>query len=390
MAYFGELTSLIGAESLSYELGPIRPPSEAYSLLIRATRNCPWNKCEFCPTYKGKKFELRTVEDIKKDIETVKIIGEKINEFAWKIGYGERVKKAAAMIYNNAPNESFMNVALWTYFGGETVFLQDANSIVMRTHELVEVIKFLKETLPTVTRVTSYGRSKTAAKKSLEELKEMCDAGLSRLHVGLESGSDKVLELVHKGATAEDHIKGGRKVVESGISLCGYVMPGLGGKQLSKEHAIETARVLNEINPDFIRLRSLVMREDLLLNKKLQDGEFELPTEDRVVEEIRELIERMEVSSYLKSDHIANLLSEIEGQLPQDKEKMLTIIDKYLALPDEERLNFRVGRRLGYYEILADLHSSQKHDEVENAIKNIENRGGDIEETILNLKKRFI
>jgi histone acetyltransferase (RNA polymerase elongator complex component) len=390
MTYFGTSIAELGAVPLSYELGPIRPPSEAHSLLIRATRNCPWNKCEFCPTYKGKKFELRAVEEIKRDIETVKAISEKIKEFAWRIGYGGNIKQVAAMIYNNPPNESFMNVALWTYFGGKTVFLQDANTIVMRTNELVEVIKFLKETLPTLTRITSYGRSKTAAKKSLEELKELHDAGLSRLHIGLESGDDEVLKLIHKGVTGKEHIEGGRKVVESGISLCEYVMPGVGGKQRSKEHAVKTARVLNEINPDFIRLRSLVLREDMLLNKKKESGEFELLEENEVVEEIKEFLERLKVSSYLKRDHIANLLPEIEGQLPQDKEKMLTTINEYLSLPSEEKLNFRLGRRIGYYESLNELRNSQKHKEVENVIENIKLRDGDIEETIANLKKRFI
>jgi len=144
-----------------YELGPSRPPSEAHSLLLRLTRSCPWNRCEFCTTNKGKKFSLRTVEEIKKDIKTVKIIQEKIKMLD------------LARIYEDPPNDSFRVVALWLYFGGRTVFLQDADSIIMRTPDLVEVLQFLKQTLPAITRITSYGSSRSTARKSLEELKEI-------------------------------------------------------------------------------------------------------------------------------------------------------------------------------------------------------------------------
>ena len=150
----------------SLELGPIRPPSEAYSLLIRATINCPWNRCKFCHTYKGEKFQLRSVEEIKQDIKTAKLIQDKIKELSWKSGYGGRVKEMAGMMLNNPPNEAFYNVALWLYAGGESVFLQDADSLIMRTNELAEVIRFLRGTFPDITRITSYARSKTAAKKN--------------------------------------------------------------------------------------------------------------------------------------------------------------------------------------------------------------------------------
>ena len=161
------------------------------------------------------------------------------------------------MVFNNPPNQSSFNVALWLYNGGESAFLQDANTLIMRQSELVEVIRFLKKTLPSIVRVTSYTRSKTASKKKLEELIELKDAGLSRLHIGLESGYDPLLQYMDKGTTAAEHIAGGRKVVESGISLCEYVILGLGGKAMWREHAAETARVLNEIDPDFIRFRTL-------------------------------------------------------------------------------------------------------------------------------------
>ena len=119
----------------SFELGPIRPPSEAYSLLIRATRNCPWNRCKFCSTYKEKKFQLRPVEEIKQDIKAAKAIQDKIKELSWKSGYGGGVKEIAGMVLNNPPNEAYYNVALWLYAGGESAFLQDANCLIMRTSE---------------------------------------------------------------------------------------------------------------------------------------------------------------------------------------------------------------------------------------------------------------
>jgi len=123
----------------SFELGPFRPPSEAYSLLIRATRNCPWNRCRFCGMYKGKKFELRPVEEIKQDIEVIKSIRDSIAELAWKSGYGGRLREVAAMVLNKPPSHDFYNIALWMYGGGEYAFLQDANSLIMRTNELTEV-----------------------------------------------------------------------------------------------------------------------------------------------------------------------------------------------------------------------------------------------------------
>lgn len=370
-----------------YELGPSRPPSEAQSLLLRLTRSCPWNRCEFCTTNKGKKFSLRTVEEIKKDIETVKIIQEKIKIFPWEKG---DIKRAAARIYENPPNDSFRVVALWLYFGGGKVFLQDADSIIMRTPDLVEVLKFLKQTLPAITRITSYGSSRATARKSLEELKEIHGAGLSRLHCGLESGHDEVLQYVRKGATAEEHVRGGQKVVAAGISLSEYVMPGLGGRKWSQEHARATARVLNEINPDFIRLRSLVLREDLPLYKKYKSGEFELLSDDEVVLEIAEFIKELKVTSNIVSDHIENLLPEVEGKLPEDKEKILDAINRYLSLPPEERLNYRFGRRAGYYDGLIDLYQPAKRGRIETLLQQIEMQGKDSEEVILKLKQGYL
>jgi biotin synthase-like enzyme len=375
----------------SLELGPIRPPSEARSLLIRVTRNCPWNRCKFCHIYKGKKFELRSVEEIKQEILAVKAIQDKIKETALKAGYGDRIEEAAATILNNPPNETYFNVALWLYYGGTSAFLQDANTLIMKTPELVEVIKFLKQTLPSITRVTSYGRSKTAAKKSVEELKQLHKAGLSRLHIGLESGYDPLLEYMDKGVTAADHIKGGRNIVESGISLCEYVLLGLGGDKMWQEHATHTARVLNQIDPDYIRVRTLTIKPGMPLYDEVKKGDFVRASDEQTVAEEKLLIENLDCNSYFISDHITNLLQEIEGKLPRDKEGMLNIIARFQALPAEERLNFRVGRRTGIYTYLDDLSNERKHATVEYAIEKLSDDGHRVDDEIIySLMERFI
>jgi radical SAM superfamily enzyme YgiQ (UPF0313 family) len=375
----------------TFELGPIRPPSEAYSLLIRATRNCPWNRCQFCPVYKGSKFELRPVSEILKDIEAVNAISEGIKELAWRTGYGDRVRETAVTLCDQPRyGQCVHHVALWLATGGRTAFLQDSNTLIMRTPELVQVVGFLRKTFPELERVTSYARSHTAARKSLAELREAKDAGLDRVHMGLETGYDPLLTYMEKGCTARSHVEGGKKVKEAGISLCEYVMPGLGGKKMSRQHARETARVLNEIDPDYVRLRSLHVSPAMPLWTRLQEGDFELQTEDEVVEEIGVFIENLHVTSYLKSDHVLNLLMEIEGKMPDDREKCLNTIKGYLSLPEEERVNFKIGRRAGLYNRLADLSDSHKHDMAEQVVKQLRAQSSDMEEAIMKLKNSFI
>jgi len=378
--------------SLHFETGPIRPPSEAYSLLIRATRNCPWNRCEFCHTYKGQKFELRPVEDVLKDIEKAKKISEGIKEFALSSGHAGKDRDMAAYIYNQvSANECVRQVALWQYAGGTSAFLQDANSIIMRTPDLVRVVAALKETFPGIDRITSYCRSKTAAKKTLEELKQVHEAGLTRIHMGMESGCDAVLQLTSKGMTAEDHIKGGQNVKEAGIELSEYYMPGLGGRKLWQEHSAESARVLNAVNPDFIRLRTLMMSEMLEMWKRVESGEFEMMSEDETVREIGDFISRLEFSGELKSDHILNLLPELEGKFPEARKTCLDTVNRYLSMPLKERLNFRLGRRAGIYERLNDLYDADKYQRVDEAMRKV---GADttekVDELIEGIKQRFI
>ena len=371
------------------ELGPIRPPSEAYSLLIRVTRNCPWNRCKFCHTCKGTKFELRPVEDIKHDILTARRVYDSIKEIASQSG--SRIEDAAIRVASSTPTEGYRDVALWLYGGGETAFLQDANTLIMKTGDLAEVIKFLKETLPSITRITSYGRSKTAAKKTLEELKQLREAGLSRLHIGLESGYDPLLQFMDKGVTAAEHISGGKKIVESGISLSEYVLLGLGGKKMWREHAIETARVLSEINPDFIRVRTLTINNRMPLYDETLAGNFTRETDEEIVEEEKLLIGNLDCHSNFVSDHITNLLQEIEGRLPQDKDRMLAIINRFQALSPEERTNFKLGRRAGIYERLDDLYDATRHEIVDRMVNRVSQGSNQVDEDVLyTLMERFI
>jgi len=374
-----------------FELGPIRPPSEAYSLLIRVTRNCSWNRCKFCHIYKGEKFELRPVEEIKQDIRTAKDVYDKIVELSLRSGNGGGLAGAAAMVFDNSPNDTYRNVALWMYAGGESAFLQDANSLIMRTDELVEVIRFLKETFPGINRITTYARAKTAAKKTMEEMVRLRDVGLSRIHIGLESGYDPLLQYMDKGVTAAEHIAGGRRVVESGISLSEYVILGLGGKNMWREHAIHTAEVLNEITPEFIRVRTLVINDRMPLRDEERNGIFARETDEEILEEEKLLIEHLECDSNFVSDHINNLLQEVEGKLPQDKEKMLTVIKRFQALPEEERINFRLGRRIGVYNQLDDLNDIRRREVVDRALRRLAESGSEVEEeSIYRLLERFI
>ena len=382
-------------ENLTFEIGPIRPPSEASSLLLRVTRNCPWNRCLFCHIYKGKRFERRSVEEVKKDIEAARRIADEIKSLSWRLGYGGDMAREVLQYVFSSPSydEHFRSVALWLYFGGKSVFFQDANSLVMKTSDLVEILRFLKEKFPQVERVTSYARSRTAAKgKSLEELKELREAGLTRLHIGLESGWDFLLEYMKKGVTAKEHVEGGRKVVEAGIELSEYVILGLGGKRWWKEHAIETAKVLNEINPHFIRIRTLMVLPQMPLYRKIEEGDFVLQSEEEMIVEERLLIEGLDgITSTFLSDHILNLLGELEGKFPEEKAKLLAIIDRFLSLPKEEKLNYCLGRRAGIYETMEDMKDPYLHNKVKALMEEIRQRDPDgVEKAIFRLKENFL
>jgi radical SAM superfamily enzyme YgiQ (UPF0313 family) len=352
-----------GLSKLSFEVGPIRPPSEggSHSLLLRATRNCPWSRCKFCYglIYNREKFQLRTVDDIKKDIDAAREIAEAIKGASWKLGYGGAVNEdVGTVLIRSDPslntNQSFILVFNWLYFGGKTVFLQDANTLIMPSDELLEVLKYLKETFPTIERVTSYARAKTLAKKTPEELKELRQAGLSRLHVGLETGDDELLKYVDKGVTSAEQIQAGKKAKEAGFELSEYVMPDLGGRDRSDQHARNTAKVLNEINPDFIRLRPFVPGPGIPLYEDCSKGVLQLSSPHERLQEIRILVENLNVTSRLCFDHFLNswyrdrsrrytlFKQDYEGyKFPEEKNKVLELIEEGLKIDESVHIHVK-------------------------------------------------
>jgi radical SAM superfamily enzyme len=226
----------------------------------------------------------------------------------------------------------------------------------------------------------------------VDDLRRIREAGLVRIHVGLESGCDEVLRFIRKGATAADHVKGGKRIVEAGISLCEYVMPGLGGRQWSREHAVETARVLNEINPDHIRLRTLSVRRGTALHDTMAEGGFDPIGDEDILKEIKLFIESLDgIRSRIVSDHILNLLEELEGKLPEEKERLLGLIDRYFALSETDRLVFRLGRRRGIYRALDDLSDQDTYRQIKAAVERYQREDpGKLDRDLDRIRQNFI
>ena len=375
-----------------FEQGPIRPPSEAESLLIRVSRNCPWNHCTFCPVYKGARFSLRPTEHVKQDIDLVHKYLEPLRTHANATGRitQEAVRRVSESVH---PDETgaFHAALRWFAGGLRSVFLQDANSLVIKPADLMEILRHLKKRFPWVERVTSYGRSHTIARISNADLNSLRKAGLNRIHIGMESGSDEVLKRVRKGTTKEMHIKAGLKVKAAEMELSEYVMPGLGGAELSEIHALETADAVNRINPDFIRLRTLAIPDHVPLYEEHRSGRFQKPTDLMMAGEILLFIENLKgISSTLKSDHILNLFQEIEGALPEDKDRMIQPLQSFLKMAPERQCLYQVGRRLGYFSRLEDMESSHRCDKVRKVCLENNITPDNVDAVIEKIMKRFI
>jgi hypothetical protein len=375
-----------------FEQGPIRPPSEAYSLLIRVTRNCPWNRCTFCPVYKGSRFSIRSVDHVKKDIDAVHTslqIIQDINDQYGRIRRAEMFKAAGS--YEQTDPMAFNAALNWFAGGMEYIFIQDANSLIIKPYDLAEILNHLKNRFPWVRRITSYARSHTIARIKDNDLEEIKNAGLNRIHIGLESGSDKVLKMAKKGVTQATHVKAGLKVKKAGMELSEYIMPGLGGRAYSKIHALETADALNRINPDFIRLRTLAIPNSVALFDDWQTGRFEKCTDVMMAKEILLLIQSLDgIASVVKSDHILNLFETVEGRLPQDKESMLDIIREFLTMAPERQCVYQVGRRLGFFSRISDMESPHRLKKAEKACRQFGVTWENVDEVIDELMKRFI
>jgi len=272
--------------------------------LIQATIGCPHNKGTFCMIYKKRPgFKVRDISEIKEDIL-------KACEY-----YGPHVR---------------------------TIFFPDGNTIAMKTDDLCEICLFAGEVFPDLGRITVYGSAQFIHKKGMKGLKRLAEAGLSRIHVGLESGDDVILKQIRKGTNSLEQIEAGRWVMDAGMELSLYVILGIGGKERTKFHAKETARVLNKIAPDFIRLRTFVPKIDTPLLDDVQNGTFQMLGPHEVLEETLSLIKDIRVSSYVTSDHYTNYIN-VEGRLPDEKERLLNEIEMSLKKDEKSFRAFFIG-----------------------------------------------
>ena len=337
-------------KNYDFEIGVYRPPSEggSYSLLIRLTRNCPWNRCTFCAMYKTETFELRSPNEVKNDINTVAAIVADLKSVSVELGLGGSINgHVAATMLGKRPelnyHHGFVMVFNWLISGGKTAFLQDANSLIMKTHQLVDILQHLRKTFPSIDRVTSYARSRTLAQKKQAELTAIRNAGLDRVHVGLETGDDALLKQIKKGVTSEGHIKGGKKAMAAGFQLSEYWMPGLGGIAVWEDHARHTAQVLNEINPHYIRSRPFFPAPGTPLYTQYEDGTFQMLSPNGQLLELKLMIEHLDVTSKVCFDHAGNhwhnrrgglLFSQsYEGyQFPEEKPLVLALIEEGLTV----------------------------------------------------------
>ncbi len=289
---------------MRYE-GPIyRPPSEADSLLIQATVGCPHNKCTFCMVYKkGPLYRARPVKEICEDIDEACDL------------HGGKVK---------------------------SLFFPAGNSIAMPTRDLAAICRYSRAKFQGLQRITVYGSSQYIAQKGLADLTTLREAGLSRIHVGLESGDDDILGRVKKGTNASEQVKAGKIVKQAGIELSEYVILGLGGVKRSEIHALKTAEAINAIEPDFVRLRTLVPKINTLLLHEIKKGRFQLLSPFQILKETRLLIDNLERQTILASDHYTNYLN-LSGNLPEDKGRLLGEINRALNWDPSRFRPFIIG-----------------------------------------------
>ena len=282
---------------MRYEGNIYRPPSEANSLLIQATIGCPHNKCTFCSMYKNSRFKIRPVNDIKEDLQSARDY------------YGEYI---------------------------ESIFFPDGNTIIMKTDQLLEILEYAHEIFPHLQQITIYGSARFVNKKSQTDLILLHEAGLSRVHMGMESGDDVTLQNIMKGTSSAEIIEAGLKLKNAGIQTSEYYLVGIAGKARWKEHAENSARVLSAFSPDFIRLRTFAPEPNTPILEDIRAGSFQYLSPHESLNEIRVLIENLHCeNSMVLSDHITNYWN-INGLIPRDRDKMLAEIDKALQI-DESR-----------------------------------------------------
>lgn len=261
----------------------IRPPSEADSLILQATIGCAHNRCIFCGTYRDQPFRMRDLAELFQDIEMAK-----------------------------------------KYYGSvRRVFLADGDALILPAKRLAEILRFLHKTFPELQRVGIYARANDILKKTREELEELAALGLKILYVGLESGSDKVLELMKKNCTFEEAVQGCRLAQSCGMKLSTIILLGIGGRRYSEEHARGSARLINEISPRYLSVLSLIILRNTPLHEMVNKGDFELPDPVSSLREMALLLENLHVEQCIfRSNHASNYLP-LAGTLNKDREKLL-------------------------------------------------------------------
>jgi len=266
----------------------IRPPSEAQSYILQITYGCSHNTCTFCPTYLDKKFGVRPEEEVFEDID----------------------------------------MASRSLSGVRRVFLCDGNALVLPQRRLIPILDRLNASFPGLDRIGIYANARDILKKSTEELRELRGKKLGMIYMGLESGSDEVLRRVKKGATAREITDSVKKAQSEGIRVSVIGLIGLGGKELSHEHAVETGRVVNEMDPLYFSLLTLMIVPGTQLHAQWESGEFELPEPLELLQEVRTVIESLEGLSgcIFRTNHASNYLP-LAGRLPRDKQRLLDTID---------------------------------------------------------------
>jgi len=281
---------------MRYEGMVYRPPSEAGSLIIQATLACPHNKCAFCAMYKDRKFRVRPIEEILTDLD--------------------------------------LAVRAYGPHGVRTIFLADGNSAVLPADKLVAIGDAARERFPDLQRITVYGSAKFLVKKSLADWRRVAQAGITRIHSGLESGDAVTLKALNKGVTPDEAVEAYSHVRAAGIELSVYLMIGVAGRERSREHALGSADVLNRAPPTFVRLRTFVPQPGTPWHDRWREGSLTLLSAHEAVAETRLLVESLEGPTTLLSDHVSNFV-DVHGRIPDHKEAMLAAMDEALRWPIE-------------------------------------------------------
>ena len=272
---------------IEYDPPVYRPPGEWRSFLVQATIGCSHNGCTFCGMYKGKKFRIRSMDDIIGDI------------------------REAAAFYNQS----------------EKVFLCDGDAIVMKTEDLLEIIGEIKKDFPHCRLISTYAGPRSTLSKTPEELKILQEAGLGRAYLGIETGMEALLQSTNKGVTRAEMLEAGLRLRNAGIDLWGIILIGLGGKPLSMENARETAKLINEMQPNHLSAMNYTPVEGTKLGNQALRGEFQVLGAKESLMETAELIRNLEVSGmHFTSDHASNYLP-LKGTLNEDRDKLLRLID---------------------------------------------------------------